>query len=256
MAANYDRLIERARLQDGDLDETSVLAGLLVVRVLRDKLLLDERRLIQAARSKKITWSRIADALEMRSRQAAERRYLQLREDLDDVAHDSLTQAERVEVARTTRHRFTEYAWASSHAARIAGLAIQLDAVPHLQERADRSPEGQAARKRAVNDAIYRGEPVPEPTPMPWPGRLRHAVEIFEAHTCAASASGKCSHPTPHEGDALLHPAALNKLLHELFGLIGHAMDSAVVEDRPDLIEAVRALYAEAGAAAPRLLPT
>ncbi|MEU7031496.1 hypothetical protein AB0A60_32970 [Streptomyces sp. NPDC046275] len=250
IAPNFDRLIKQARALDDDLDESTILCGLRVVRVLRDKLLLDERRLMKAARQQRISWARIADASELKSRQAAERRYLQLRDDLDDVAHDNLTQAERVEVARTRRTRFSEFAWASSNAARITHLAARLNAVPDLQERADRSADAQAAYERAVNDAVYNGLPVPEPTPAPWPGRLREALRTYAAHTRATADEPAST----HDAGAALPPAALNRLLHELFGLIGYATEPTVAEDHPDLAGEVKALYEKAGSAAPRPL--
>ncbi|MEV0449762.1 hypothetical protein [Streptomyces sp. NPDC050600] len=251
VAGNYDRMIKRVRARDDGLDETAILSGLCVVRVLRDKLLLDERRLMKAARQQKISWARIADASELKSRQSAERRYLQLRDDLDDIADDNLTQAERVEVARARRTRFTEYAWASSHTRRIIELAERLSAVPDLQERADRSVEAQAARERAVNDAVYNGRPVPKPTPMPWPSRLGEALQTHAVHVRSTAASPEAKQTT----DGLLSPAAANRLLHELFGLIAYATDAVVARDNPALARAVRDLYAEAGAAAPRPLP-
>ncbi|MCX4902547.1 hypothetical protein [Streptomyces sp. NBC_00892] len=250
VAANYDQLVKRSRALDDHLDETTVLCGLLVVRVLRDKLLLDEQRLMKAAREKKISWARIAGASELKSRQSAERRYLQLRSDLDDVAGDNLTQAERVEVARARRNRFSEHVWASRHATRIVRLARRLNTVPDLQQRADRSSEAQAARERAVNDAVYNGRPVPEHTLTPWPGRLRETLDAYEAHARAA----RGEQATAHHPSTLLPPAALNKLLHELFGLVGYAADAVVAEDHPDLAQEVRSLYEEAGTAAPRVL--
>ncbi|MGW4699838.1 hypothetical protein [Streptomyces sp. NPDC004285] len=252
VAAKYDELVQRARLLDDTLDQTTLLAGLLVVRQLRDKLLLDERRLIQAARAQSITWSRIAIALEFKSRQAAERRYLQLREDLDDVAHDHLTQAERVDIARTRRHRGAEYNWATSNGTRILRLALQLNRIPDLQERADRSFDARAAHKRAVNDAVLRGAPAPQPMPTPWPRRLRELVDAHQAHE---QATAEHAAPPLLSAGRLLPPATLNKLLHELFGLIGNAADPVIASDHPGLAEEARALYDEAGRAAPRGLP-
>ncbi|MFB6783425.1 hypothetical protein ACFCX0_40425 [Streptomyces sp. NPDC056352] len=49
-----------------------------MIRSLRDKLDTGELMLIALARSHGIAWTRIADALEMRNRQSAERRHLQL----------------------------------------------------------------------------------------------------------------------------------------------------------------------------------
>ncbi|MFE4659198.1 hypothetical protein ACFRFJ_21215 [Streptomyces hydrogenans] len=252
VAGKYDETVRRARHLDSTLDQTTLLAGLLVLRQLRDKLLLDERRLIQAARHQGVTWARIGTALELKSRQAAERRYLQLRDDLDDVAHDRLTQAERVDVARNRRHRVAEYGWATSNGPRIIHVALQLSSITDLQQRADRSVEARAARKRAVNDATFRGAPEPEPVLTPWPGRLRELVTAYQAHE---HASTERATPPLRSAGSLLPPAALNKLLHELFGLIGNAADPVVASDHPDLALQARTLYEEAGLAAPRPLP-
>ncbi|SEE60518.1 hypothetical protein [Streptomyces sp. TLI_105] len=253
ISTEYDQLIDRARRLDPAIDETEVLDGLLVVRQLRNKLLLDERRLIQAARARRVTWSRIATALELKSRQAAERRYLQLREDFDDYAHDNLTQAERVEFARTRRHRTAEYSWAIKHQEPIIRLAAQLSAVPDLQERADRSHEAHTARQRAANDATFRGEARPAPASLPWPGRLREAVGAYEAHLRATH--DNAAPPLLTAGDVLA-PARFNKLVHEMFGLIAHASDPVIALDHPDLARQVRNLYEAAGTAAPQDLRT
>ncbi|MER7048909.1 hypothetical protein ABT391_29140 [Streptomyces jumonjinensis] len=252
MATKYDHVVQLVRYEDDDLDETSVLAALLVIRTLRDKLVLDERRLIKAARTRKVTWSRIADALELKSRQAAERRYLQLREDLDNIAGDDLTQAERVEVARAHRDRHSEYAWASRHADRITALAERLSSIPSLQQRADRSPPAGKLNERAVNSAVYEGRPTPPPVQMPWPGRLKEAVTAYQSHLRATRTAQKDSRPpqTPAP-ESPLTPFMLDRLLHELFGLIGNALDIDL-HDHRDITEDVKALYTEAGTAAPR----
>jgi len=85
-----------------------VLAALLVIRALRDKLDRSEHDLISLAREWKITWQRIADALEMRSRQAAERRHLlQLSRARPRLgAPAPRTQSERVERERDRRGRW------------------------------------------------------------------------------------------------------------------------------------------------------
>ncbi|MFB6790253.1 hypothetical protein ACFCWT_26730 [Streptomyces olivaceus] len=256
VAAKYDHVVERARYRDPNLDETSVLAALLVIRALRDKLEADERRLIGAARDLKVTWNRIGHALEVKSRQAAERRYLQLRSELDDIAGDDLTQAERVEVARARRDRRIEYTWAAGHAAPIIGLALRLSAVSGLQQRADDSPAARTAYQRAANGAVFEGRPVPPPMPLPWPRRLQEAVQTYQAHHKAdreyrtrPASGGPDEDIRPPAG--MLAPAVFDRLVHDLFGLIGHALDIEL-QDHADLVQDVRELYREAGPASPR----
>ncbi|MBZ9643175.1 hypothetical protein [Streptomyces sp. PSKA30] len=261
MAAKYDELIESVRYRDPDIDETSVLAALLVIRTLRDKLLLDERRLIGTARALKVPWRRIADALELKSRQAAERRYLQLRDDLDDLddmdlGGQEMTQAERVEAARARRARRTEYAWATTHATPIISLALRLDAVPDLQQRADASEVARKAHQHATARAAFEGRPAPPPVRMPWPDRLHNAVATYHTHQNALAEYR--TRPQPALGEdarppqGLLPPVTYDRLVHDLFGLIGHALDIDL-HDRPDLVDEVWALYAEAGPASPRM---
>lgn len=249
--------IKRVRYRDPDIDATSVLAVLLAIRTLRDKLLLDERRLIAAARTLKVPWRRIAAALELKSRQAAERRFLQLRDDLDDLAlsNKNMTQAERVEVARAQRDRGAEYAWAITHASQIIGLALRLASVDDLQQRADESEAARKAHQRAVNGAVFEGQPVPPPVRMPWPTRLHDAVRNYRAHQRASQEYQ--TRPLPELGEdarpphGLLLPVSYDRLVHELFGLIGHALDIDL-HDHTDLAADVQALYAQAGPASPR----
>ena len=103
-----------------------------------------------------------------------------------------------------------------------------------------------------MNDATFRGAPEPEPVLTPWPGRLRELVTAYKAHE---HASTERAIPPLRSAGSLLPPAALNKLLHELFGLIGNAADPVVASDHPDLARQARTLYEEAGLAAPRPLP-
>lgn len=263
VAGKYDEQIQRVRYRDPDIDETSVLAALLVIRTLRDKLLLDERRLIGAARALNVTWQRIADAQELKSRQAAERRYLQLRDDLHDVVPDDQerTQAERVEAARARRARRAEYTWATTHAAPIISLALRLDTVDSLQQRADASEVARKAHQLANADAVFEGRPAPPPVRMPWPDRLHEAVDTYRTHHSALAEYRARPQPTalgtalgedarPPQG--LLLPVMYDRLVHDLFGLIGHALDIDL-HDHAGLADDVRALYAKAGAASPHL---
>lgn len=236
VAAKYDhvtRLIERHAADEAT--ETDLLAALLVLRTLRDKLQLDEGRIIGAVRAKKVTWARVATALEMRTRQSAERRYLQLRTDLDDSYGDSLNQADRVDYYRSQRDRRAEALWADRHQDEIVALAARLLAVPDLQQRADRSANAASANARAAELAEKAGTPLPAPVRMPWPGLL---AECLRDRTDAAS-------PTPAE----------QKRMHMLFGLIGHAVDPSYIDlsDHDDIVRDIRQLYRDAGPAAPRV---
>ncbi|MFC4506105.1 MULTISPECIES: hypothetical protein [Streptomyces] len=258
VAAKYDELIQRVRYRAPDIDETSVLAALLVIRTLRDKLLLDERRLIGAARGLNVTWRRIAYAQELKSRQAAERRYLQLRDDLHGIAPDDgeRTQAERVEAARARRARRAESIWAASRAAAIISLAMRLDAVDSLQQRADASEAARKAHQLANAGAVFEGRPAPPPVRMPWPDLLREAVVIYRTHQSALAEYRVRPQPTLGEDarppQGLLLPVMYDRLVHDLFGLMGHALDIDL-HDHAGLADDLRALYVEAGAASPHL---
>lgn len=125
IARRYDQIGQRAQgLLGPAASDTDVLAALLVIRSLRDKLDTGELMLITLARSHGIAWTRIADALEMRNRQSAERRHLQLNR-AHPRADGSLprTQSERVEDVRERRGRRTERKWAWQHAPGRGALA-------------------------------------------------------------------------------------------------------------------------------------
>jgi hypothetical protein len=241
IAEKYDTALRRVELDALDeVEETDLLAALLVGRVLRDKLLHDEGRLLGAARRRGITWARLAAALEMRNRQSAERRYLQLRTDLDEVSGEPLTQSERAEFARSQRDRRTERQWAMQQGGEVVALAQRLVAVPDLQQRADRSTHAGRAAARA---AQARPGPAAEPVPVPWPAQLAEIVAVQEAHVAAGESS-----------PARLSPVEAANAVHRLFGLIGYALDPqhADLSDHPDLVADIHQLYAAAGPAAPR----
>ncbi|MFJ3310834.1 hypothetical protein ACIPSA_49465 [Streptomyces sp. NPDC086549] len=259
IAAKYDRILER--IEYGvleDLKETDLLAALLVQRALRDKLQIDEPRLISAARRKNITWSRLAPALEVRSRQAAERRYLQLRQDIDGIVGHTLTQSDRVEAARTQRDRKAEQRWATDHSREIIALARRLAAVPDLQQRADSCPKVARANQVAVLHARRNGETDPAPVRTPWPAKLVEAVTAEEAHHEAEAAvqqlTADLCQDSPAPRPAPLTPVKYARLIHQMFSLVGYAIDSDNVDldDHQDLVDAIRRLYAQAGSDAPR----
>ncbi|MBB5102582.1 hypothetical protein [Streptomyces spectabilis] len=261
IAAKYDRITELVERDAADhVTETDLLAALLLTRLLRDKLLTDESRLIAAARHQNVIWSRIATALELRTRQAAERRYLQLRRDQDDIVGHPLTQSERVEAVRTHRDRHAEQRWAVAHRSEITALARRFAAVPHLQQRADRCPRATRANAVAALHAHRSGEPDPAPLRSAWPARLAEAVRAEAAHRAAQQRHlpriedlQDPERSAPPDPDRLT-AAQQDHLIHEMFGLIGYAVDSDSVDldDHPELVTAIRALYAEAGSHAPR----
>ncbi|MFF4234051.1 hypothetical protein [Streptomyces sp. NPDC001820] len=242
IAKKYDQATRRIELDAADeVSDTDLLAGLLVIRALREKLVTDERRFIAEARRRRITWARLASAMELGSRQAAERRYLQLRTDLDELAGSRLTQSERVEHARDQRDRRSERAWAIKHAHEIRALAHRLLAVPDLQERADRSANAQKSNERSLRDAEAAGLPAPSPQQMPWPRRLRETVSADEALQQAPRSSGR------HEGR--LEATRVANVIYRLIGLLRYAADPAFIDlaDHPDLATSARRLCSQAG---------
>ncbi|MFC0842152.1 hypothetical protein ACFH04_07930 [Streptomyces noboritoensis] len=269
IAAKYDRLL---RLTDLDaLDEitdTDLLAALVVIRALRDKLDLDEYQILKAARSRKITWQRLADAEELACRQSAERRYLQLRTDLDEVRGEKMTQSERVEYARALKERGAERQWAFAHRERIVFLARRLSEVADLQTRADRSTHTRQAGKAAVWAAKEAGQDPPPPARALWPAQLTEALTAEEAHRNAVpeqtwdeyadhALQGTPSDGGANEGAVRLTPVQLTTVYHTLFGMIGYALlpDHIDLSDHPELVADIRHTYEQAGPAAPRITP-
>jgi len=241
IARNYDRICLRA---EGTLlpnaTEDEVLAALLVIRMLREKLDHDELKLTSFARTKRITWAEIARWQELSGRQAAERRHLQLsRSYTRPDGTVPRTQSERVEQAREHRGRRAEREWARQHAQRIRRIAAQLAAVDDLQERADRSPEAQiivAVRSSSSPDG--RAEPVQ----LVWPTALRDCVaedERFRSTPPPASGNGDPDDPAWHrqkqEAD----------ILHRLLGLVSFAANPRNIDlsDFPDLVDAIYDLH-------------
>ena len=174
VAAALDRLSTRAYLRDtGALDEVDVLAALLVIRQLRDDFTEAEGHLIEAARARGVTWARLASALEVKSRQSAERRYLSLRG--DESGHATTTR-DRVHAARD--HRAEAKArtrFLAEHADDIRALAERLAAVPGLQQRADAAEADHQHRTPAA--AVRRARGYQPPARVTWPGRLAAAIE-------------------------------------------------------------------------------
>jgi hypothetical protein len=177
VAGTLDRLIESAYLQSAsELDATDVLAALLVIRQVRVDLAAGEGYLLKAARALGVTWARLAPALGLRSRQAAERRYLALCGDASDHATGA---RERINAARDQRAAArAEAAWRTEHSAEIIEVAARLAAVPDLQERANRA-------ELASNERLRRQGKQMSFVPPRWPAELRAALNIQPRDTAA-----------------------------------------------------------------------
>ncbi|MET9205390.1 hypothetical protein ABZW38_09535 [Streptomyces bacillaris] len=242
VAEKYDAIAKLVELdEDKKITDTELLASLLVIRALREKLQEDERRLIAAARRKKVTWARLAEALELRSRQAAERRYLQLRSDLDEHAGSPLTQQSRIDYARDQRSRQIERDWAVQRGNEIRQLAQRLLQVPDLQERADRSLLARRAHATAVRSAEQAGTPLPEgPEPMMWPNRLR---ELFERD--AALLVAPAEHSASDLDPSRLKATRVANSVHQLSGALESASSPEGVDlaDQEDLQQAIARLF-------------
>ncbi|MER7750181.1 hypothetical protein ABT013_33485 [Streptomyces bacillaris] len=236
IARRYDQICRRAQghLQP-EASETDVLAALLVLGTLRDKLLDDELMLITLARSYGVTWARIADALEMKSRQSAERRHLQLSQSTRADGTRPRTQNERVEHTRERRRRRAERDWALINAGIIHTTALALTAIPDLQERANRSPEAALVAAPVKQDGT-----APEHVDMAWPSALKE---------CLAEHLRFRTNPRAH-----LSPDRLGlgdeqwqlrqqqaDILHRMLGLLRCAADPRHLDlsDHPELQEQV-----------------
>ena len=107
----------------------SALEGLTALHDLREQLLAWEPVLIEAARESGVSWARLAPALGVTSRQAAERRYLRLRPGQDD----RLTREQRVQATRDERAGDRAVAeWARENASELRQIAGQVSAATGL----------------------------------------------------------------------------------------------------------------------------
>ncbi|MYV48405.1 hypothetical protein [Streptomyces sp. SID2888] len=237
IARNYDRICQRAEgLLQPDATEREVLAALLAIRMLREKLDHDELKLTTLARTKRITWARIAQWQELSGRQAAERRHLQLgRAYTRSDGTVPATQSERVEYARGLRSRRAERQWALNNAARIRRVAAQLAAIENLQQRVDSSHEAR------IMHAIRHGKDAPSQEllrePLVWPMALRECVAEDECF---------CRTPPLLADDGLHDPDYQRQqqeadIVHRLLGLIGYAANPRNIDlaDLPDLADAI-----------------
>lgn len=248
IARNYDRICQRAEgVLQPDATEPEILAALLAIRILREKLDHDELKLTTLARTKRITWARIAEWQELSGRQAAERRHLQLgRAYTRPDGTVPATQSERVEYARGLRSRRAERQWALNHAARIRRVAAQLAAIENLQQRVDGS------REARIMHAIRHGEEAPmeevSREPLVWPKALRECVVEDERF--------RRTPPPPVDDDLddadWHHQQQEADIVHRLLGLIGYAANPRNIEltDLPDLADAIFDLYNDSQQAA------
>jgi hypothetical protein len=154
---------------DGDArpapDGPQLLVALTQLRRLRDQLARWEPTLIAAARDQGVTWTDLAPALGVSSRQAAEARYLGLnRDNTNDNNHDDdnnntsvapQTRQQRVRATRDRRSGDRAVAgWARDNAATLRRLAGQIAALPppprHPQARRQRRAQDDEASRLAA----------------------------------------------------------------------------------------------------------
>ncbi|MGW5051582.1 HSP18 transcriptional regulator [Actinokineospora sp. NPDC004072] len=130
---------------EGSGESAHVLSALIVLRHLRSRLGELEPRLIAAARELGVSWTRLAPALGVTSRQAAERRYLRLRPDGEQTTREGRVRAERDR--RAGDRAVAE--WARRNSAVLRGLAGQVAAVDGLA----------GETRRGLHDALGADDP-------------------------------------------------------------------------------------------------
>lgn len=241
ISRGYDRIVRHAEsLLLQEVNSADVLAGLKVIRMLRDKLDSDERVLIAQARQNKITWQSIADALEMRSRQAAERRHLQLNSAVTQPdGTPARTQSERVELVRESRRRRAEQDWALRHGASIRKLATALASLSDLEQRLNRSLES-----RVVDAVLDTQKILKKDTPTAlrgaWPAALRACLaddERFRADPDVGTAPDARWEQRRREA----------QLLYRMLGLVTDAASPNKIDlsDHPELAQEIALLCAQ-----------
>ncbi|HEX6247015.1 MAG TPA: hypothetical protein VFZ64_04030 [Nocardioidaceae bacterium] len=113
----------------GGEGQGDILDGLAALQELRAQLLLWEPTLIEAAREQGVSWARLAPALGVTTRQAAERRYLRLR----PSEAEGLTREQRVRATRDERAGDRAVsAWARDNASELRRIAGQVSSVSGL----------------------------------------------------------------------------------------------------------------------------
>jgi hypothetical protein len=242
----YDRIVRHAQtVLVEEISSVDVLATLKVIRILRDKLDDDERILITRARQDKITWQRIADALEMSSRQSAERRHLQLNRAVSRPDGTPVrTQSERVEILRQERGRRAEQAWAMRNGASIRRLATALAALNDLDRRISRARESRVTNRVLLTQRIWNGNGDSAPGaafPTTWSTALRACLADDARFRAGVDMTSNAPDPEWERN------RRESELLHRMFGLIEHAANphSIDLSDHPNLANALVHLSAQ-----------
>jgi hypothetical protein len=125
----------------GDSDATDALEALGALHRLRDQLDAWEPILIETARERGASWARLAPALGVTTRQAAERRYLRLR----PGDQPGLTREERVQAARDERAGDRAVAaWARENASELRQIAGQVSTLTGLSTAGTRGAKALA----------------------------------------------------------------------------------------------------------------
>lgn len=131
-AADAQAFVSGVLTEPGSSDPEDLLEALVRLRALRERLTDWEPRLIDAARAAGVSWTQLAPALGVASRQAAERRYLRLN---PNATGPAMTGEQRVQAARDQRASDRAVAaWARDNAAdlrRLAGQVTSLDGLDH-----------------------------------------------------------------------------------------------------------------------------
>lgn len=128
----------RAGAPSSDLTDGTLLDALAQLRALRSELDVWEPELVQAARAAGVSWSALAPALGVASRQAAERRYLRTR----PAGLGERTKEARVDATRDRRAGDRAVtAWARRNSATLRQLAGQVSGLPDLSAAGRRNAE-------------------------------------------------------------------------------------------------------------------
>jgi hypothetical protein len=169
VTASLDDLLEAVRRTVGSGDAEQTLEALTALRRTREELALLEPRLIAAAREQGASWARLAPALGVTSRQAAERRFLRLRPHADA----ELTREQRVQAARDRRAGDRAVAtWARANAAELRRLAGQISALSDLSGAGRR-------HGRTLHAALTTDDPAQLIEPLgDLTGHLGHHTEL------------------------------------------------------------------------------
>lgn len=167
-----------------------VLTGLEVLRHLREEIATWEPELITAAREQGASWARIAPALGVTSRQAAERRYLRLRPSETGEA----TGERRVRAERDKRAGDRAVAlWARENSASLRRLAGQVSASGGLDTDA----------RARVDDALATDDPAALLSPLAdaGPGLRAEHVALADQIGSMTSQTDQVRQDTQHRRD-------------------------------------------------------